>query len=68
MTILMDAPPALKEASCALPACLLSDSPVPPTHEQIARRAYELYENSGREGERDVEFWLAAEKQLMTNA
>jgi len=35
-----------------------------PTHEEIARRAYELYEQSGFGGGRDVEFWAEAERQL----
>src|SRR4029079_6413760 len=30
--------------------------------EQIAKKAYELYENRGRQAERDVEDWLQAEK------
>jgi len=30
--------------------------------EQIAKKAYELYEKRGREAERDVEDWLQAEK------
>lgn len=35
-----------------------------PTPEQIARRAYELYEQRGRENGRDMEDWLAAEREL----
>ena len=35
-----------------------------PTTEAIAKRAYEIYEDSGRPGGRDVEFWLKAEKEL----
>jgi hypothetical protein len=35
-----------------------------PTYEAIAKRAYELYEDSGRPAGRDVEFWLKAEKEL----
>ena len=35
-----------------------------PTHEQIARRAYQLFEQSGRIPGRDLENWLAAETQL----
>ena len=37
-----------------------------PAHEAIARRAYELYEGSGRPDGRDVEFWLKAEHELIT--
>jgi hypothetical protein len=32
--------------------------------EQIAKKAYELYEKRGREAERDVEDWLHAEKLI----
>lgn len=34
------------------------------SHEQIAVRAHEIYESSGRQHGRDVEFWLEAERQL----
>ena len=30
--------------------------------ERIAKKAYELYEQRGREGERDLEDWLKAEE------
>jgi hypothetical protein len=36
-----------------------------PTHEEIAQRAYALYEKSGRVPGRDMENWLAAESQLI---
>jgi hypothetical protein len=35
------------------------------THERIARRAYELYEQRGRQEGRDLEDWLNAEGQLV---
>lgn len=35
-----------------------------PTHEAIATRARELFEQSGYASGRDVEFWLEAERQL----
>ena len=35
-----------------------------PTHEEIAQRAYEIFESSGRKPGRDLENWLAAESQL----
>ena len=35
-----------------------------PTHEEIAERAYEIFEKSGRKPGRDLENWLAAESQL----
>jgi len=34
------------------------------THEAIALRAHSLYEESGYQNGRDVEFWLEAERQL----
>ena len=34
------------------------------TRDEIALRAQELYEKSGCQGGRDVEFWLEAERQL----
>ena len=33
-------------------------------YERIARRAYELYEQRGRQEGRDVEDWLNAEQQM----
>ena len=36
-----------------------------PTHEDIARRAYALFEENGREPGHEMEHWLAAESQLM---
>ena len=35
-----------------------------PTHEEIARRAYEIFEERGRPHGRDQEHWLEAEAQL----
>lgn len=35
-----------------------------PTRDQIALRAYEIYQNRGRQDGRDVEDWLAAESEL----
>lgn len=35
-----------------------------PTRDQIASRAYEIYQNRGREDGRDLEDWLAAENEL----
>src|SRR5437867_1901420 len=41
------------------------DQQLKPTHEEIAQRAFELFEKSGRLPGHDVENWLNAEKQLM---
>jgi len=38
-----------------------------PTHEEISRRAYMLFEQSGCIPGRDLENWLAAEAQLNVN-
>jgi len=39
-----------------------------PTHQDIALRAYVLFEQAGCPGGRDVEFWLEAERQLTATA
>jgi H+-transporting ATPase len=36
-----------------------------PLEDQIRQRAYELYEERGREDGHDVEDWLHAEKEIM---
>ena len=38
-----------------------------PTHDEIARRAYALFEKSGRVSGHDMENWLQAEAQLMAD-
>jgi hypothetical protein len=48
------------------PRAPLPLTPFTPTHDAIAKRAYELYEGSGRPDGRDVEFWLEAERELVT--
>jgi hypothetical protein len=42
-----------------------SGPPAPPSHEQIAQRAYELH-RSGAEGDA-LAHWLAAERELVAN-
>lgn len=37
-------------------------------HERIARRAYELYEERGRQEGQDVQDWLEAQQQLLRAA
>jgi len=39
---------------------------VVPTHEEIQRRAYELWERAGREPGVDLEYWLRAEAELLS--
>ncbi len=36
-----------------------------PDHETIARRAYELFQSRGMSHGRDMDDWLAAERELM---
>ena len=36
-----------------------------PTHEEIAHRAQEIWQQTGNPGGRDTEIWLEAERQLM---
>jgi hypothetical protein len=36
-----------------------------PTADQIAQRAYEIYEREGRQEGHDLENWLAAEAELL---
>lgn len=40
------------------------ENPVPNIEDEIRRRAYELYEQRGREDGHDVEDWLHAEKEI----
>jgi hypothetical protein len=42
----------------------LSSVAAAPTLEDIARRAYEIYESEGRPSGRDVEHWVQAETEL----
>jgi hypothetical protein len=36
-----------------------------PLHDEIARRAEDIWNRSGRPSGRDVEFWLQAERELL---
>ena len=36
-----------------------------PTHDEIARLAFSLYESRGRQDGRDIEDWLRAEQELV---
>lgn len=38
---------------------------IPPTQEEISRRAATLWENYGRPEGRDLDIWLEAERQLL---
>jgi hypothetical protein len=37
---------------------------VPPTHKEIARRAYEIYIENGRRQGQSEQYWLQAEQEL----
>lgn len=40
----------------------------PPTHDEISRRAYQLWHEYGSPTDRDLEIWLNAERQLTAKA
>lgn len=40
---------------------------VEPKHDEIARRAREIWENAGCQSGRDLEFWLQAERELLSS-
>lgn len=40
----------------------------PPTHDHVARRAYEYWQQQGSPDGRDQEMWFEAERQLATEA
>jgi hypothetical protein len=44
----------------------MTDSSSTPTHEQIARRAYEIFIERGQPAGQDLAHWLEAEAQLRT--
>ncbi len=46
------------------PTSVQRENPVPNVENEIRRRAYELYEQRGREGGHDLEDWLRAEKEV----
>lgn len=48
-----------------LPVPVPSQTRALPLHEEIARRAYEIWESEGRPEGRDVEHWVTAERQLL---
>jgi hypothetical protein len=43
-------------------------SPVQPTHDQIALRAYEIYQQRGSGGGDSTSDWLGAERELLVTA
>lgn len=57
------APPPVRTSSSSASTGSMSSSSAP-GHDAIARRAYELYEQEGRQPGRDEEYWLRAEAEL----
>jgi hypothetical protein len=47
-----------------IPTGSQSDGQSRPTYEQIAQRAYEIYEREGRQAGTELENWLKAEAEL----
>jgi hypothetical protein len=52
-----------QDRATALPASTLSASPRA-TDDDVARRAYELFERDGSRHGRDVDHWLTAEQEI----
>ena len=52
----------LTDASVHIPSAATIDIP---THEEIAQRAFALYEQRGTADGRDLDDWLEAERQLL---
>jgi hypothetical protein len=52
----------LTDASVHIPVAAIIDIP---THEQIAQRAFALYEQRGGANGGDLDDWLEAERQLL---
>lgn len=42
-----------------------AESPRPPSHDDIARSAYDRFLREGAQHGRDVDHWLAAERELL---
>jgi len=66
-TIRSGGEPSMVKAAPASPMAAVSDSPPassPPTYEEIAARAYDLWQEQGRPEGRERENWIEAERQL----
>ncbi len=62
--VLKDSPEKGTSATTSRVRSAVTARPRSLTHEAIAVRAHALYEQSGYQGGREVEFWLEAERQL----
>jgi hypothetical protein len=72
--IIASAAPTAPPRSAGVPASLIPSAPVKPsvtprsdspTHEQIAKRAYEIWVARGRPHGKDAENWRQAERELL---
>jgi uncharacterized protein YndB with AHSA1/START domain len=63
-TVIADTPKAFAVEGSSVEENLGRVTPAAPTHEQIARRAYELYLERGEKPGHEREDWLIAEKEL----
>lgn len=62
------APAAVKPEPVAVKKSAAPTAPAHPTHEQISKKAFELWVLSGRQPGRDVENWKRAEAELIAAA
>jgi hypothetical protein len=63
--VLMEAEPTRSPEHAARTGSILR---LKPAHDEIARRAYAIYERSGRQPGRSLENWLQAEIELQDEA
>jgi DUF2934 family protein len=59
---------ATKKNVLTMPVPAATTQPARPTSADVARRAFELYCQRGRQDGHDVEDWLQAERELLTDA
>jgi hypothetical protein len=52
------------QTSTKSPSLASQEQPIAGLEDEIRRRAYELYEQRGREDGRDLEDWLLAEEEV----
>ena len=58
------APVPAPAPSAPKPVLAAPKPPAPPTHEQIAKAAHDLWVERGRPAGRDIEIWCEAERRL----
>ena len=63
LNLVVGTPATVPSATGAIPSAVESLA-IDPTHEDIARRAYQLYEERGGEHGRDWGDWFQAEREL----